>query len=493
MRLPSVRIFCGKECPPVAQPLDCGGSTPLFLRHGYGVQSQSRPSQRISETVRLSSAKPKRRQAAAVQSLAAIAHDLRSSDRFSRLIRRARQSARMADFFQTGEIATLHRLGPPNIARLEAELCAFSKQTPIALVLPCHVREFGTPALVRILSELKGAKYLRQIVVGIDGADTAAKWNRARKIFGVLPHETLLLWNDGPRISKLQRTLAHIDGVAGKGRNVWLCLGAVFATARARVIAMHDCDIANYSRELLTRLCYPVANPALGFHFCKGYYARVSDRLHGRVTRLLVAPLLRAMRDIIGPHPLLQYLEAFRYPLAGEVALRADHARRLRVPCDWALELGVLADTFRHCAPRAICQAELCDNYDHKHQSLSPRDPSRGLHKVAREVVLAFFRSISGEGVKMDASLLGTLPASYERHASEALRVYSADALINSLEYPRDDEELAARTFERAIREAAEIFLAAPHDSASAPCWERMAAEFPGVLEKLRDAIEAHI
>jgi glucosyl-3-phosphoglycerate synthase len=398
----------------------------------------------------------------------------------------------MADFFQTGAIATLHRLGPPNVARLEAELCVLAKKTPIALVLPCHVREFGTPALERIIGELKGADYVRQIVVGIDGADTAAKWNRARSIFGVLPQETMLIWNDGPRISRLLRTLARrgiSDGPAGKGRNVWLCLGGVLAVARARVVAMHDCDIVNYSRELLTRLCYPLANPSLGFDFCKGYYARVSDRLHGRVTRLLVAPLLRALRSIIGAHPFLLYLEAFRYPLAGEVALRTDHARRVRVPRNWALELGILAETWRHCAPRAVCQAELCDNYDHKHQSLSPRDPSRGLHKVAREVALSFFRSMSGEGVKMDASLLDTLLAAYQRHATEAQRQYSADALINSLEYPRRDEELAVATFVRAIQEAARAFVAAALDCPAAPSWERVDEEVPDFLPSLREAV----
>ena len=400
----------------------------------------------------------------------------------------------MADFFQTGGIATLHRLGQPNVARLEAELCALAVETPIALVLPCHVREFGTPALERIVGELKGVRYLRQIVVGIDGADTVAKWNRARKIFNVLPQKPLLLWNDGPRISRLLRTLAKRhpgNNPQGKGRNVWLALGAVLATARARVVAMHDCDIVNYSRELLTRLCYPLANPALGFDFCKGYYARVSDRLHGRVTRLLVAPLLRALRSLIGPHPFLLYLEAFRYPLAGEVALHADHARRLRVPRDWALELGILAETYRHCAPRAVCQAELCDNYDHKHQSLSPRDPSRGLHKVAREVARAFFRCMSGEGVKMDASLLETLRAAYQRHAAEALRLYSADALINSLEYPRRDEELAVTTFVRAIQEAARAFLAAPLACPSAPSWDRVGEELPDFLPALHEAIAA--
>jgi glucosyl-3-phosphoglycerate synthase len=197
------------------------------------------------------------------------------------------------------------------------------------------------------------------------------------------------------------------------------------------------------------------------------------------------------MREIAGAHPLLEYLASFRYPLAGEVALRAEHARRLRVPCDWALELGVLAETFRHCTPRAVCQAELCDNYDHRHQSLSPRDPARGLHKVAREVALAFFRSMDEEGVKLGAPLFSKLRAAYARHAADALRLHSADALINSLEYPRDDEMLAVRTFERAIHEATEIFPAAPDDTASAPTWDRVAAEMPDFLPALRDAAVA--
>ena len=173
------------------------------------------------------------------------------------------------------------------------------------------------------------------------------------------------------------------------------------------------------------------------------------------------------------------------------MALHTDRARRLRVPCDWALELGILAEMYRHCAPRAVCQAELCDNYDHKHQSLSPRDPSRGLHKVAREVALALFRAMSGEGVKMDDILPGTLPAAYRRHAAGALRLYSADALINSLEYPRRDEELAVATFVRAIQEAAQAFVVAPLESPCAPGWDRIAGELPGFLPALRDAVTA--
>jgi glucosyl-3-phosphoglycerate synthase len=400
----------------------------------------------------------------------------------------------MSDFLQSGTIATLHRLGPPNAKRLEAELCELAAQTRIALVLPCHVRDLETPALAGILRELAGVRYLHQIVVGIDGADSPAKWKRARRIFGVLPQKPLLVWTDGPRISRLLRTLAKQDLAAsqpGKGRNVWLCLGAVLASDRASVVAIHDCDIVNYSRELLARLCYPLANPNLGFDFCKGYYARVSDRLHGRVTRLLFTPLVRALSSITGPHTLLEYLATFRYPLAGEVALHIDQARRLRVPLDWALELGILAETYRNCSPRAICQAELCDNYDHKHQQLSPRDPSRGLHKMAREVALAFVRRMSAEGVTIDAGLLDTLLVAYRRHAEEALRLYAADALINSLEYPRHDEELAVATFVRAIQEAARAFIADPLDSPLSPSWDRVQAALPDFLAGFRKAIAA--
>ena len=65
----------------------------------------------------------------------------------------------MSDFFQTGAIATLHRLGRDNIHTMEAELEQYSQETPIALVLPCHIREVGTKALNIILRELKNVRY----------------------------------------------------------------------------------------------------------------------------------------------------------------------------------------------------------------------------------------------------------------------------------------------------------------------------------------------
>ena len=162
----------------------------------------------------------------------------------------------MSDFFQTGAIATLHRLGPPNLGRLEKDIAEFSEETPIALVLPCHIREVGTKGLRLIARELKNVSYLKQIVVGIDGANLRG-FKKARRFFSQLPQKPILLWNDGPRMQQLFKKLDATElaaGPGGKGRNVWACCGYVLASDQSRMVAVHDCDIVTYSRELLARL-----------------------------------------------------------------------------------------------------------------------------------------------------------------------------------------------------------------------------------------------
>ncbi|MGE4607810.1 MAG: glycosyl transferase, partial [Myxococcota bacterium] len=57
----------------------------------------------------------------------------------------------MADFYQSGVITTLHRLGEKRVERLESELLHYSRQRPIALVLPCLFSELRGPALKGIV------------------------------------------------------------------------------------------------------------------------------------------------------------------------------------------------------------------------------------------------------------------------------------------------------------------------------------------------------
>ncbi|MBI4482318.1 MAG: glycosyl transferase [Acidobacteria bacterium] len=398
----------------------------------------------------------------------------------------------MADFYQTGVVATLHRLVRTGHEALERGLLKYSAQRPIALVLPALYSEFEGEAMPRIIQELKHVKYLRQIVVTMDGADPA-QYARARRMMSGLPQGVKFVWNNGPRVQALYDKLQENDlpvGGSGKGRSCWMAYGYVLASRESDVIVLHDCDILTYDRELLARLCYPVANPDINFEFCKGYYARVTDRMHGRVTRLLVTPLIRSLEKIFGHLPFLVFLDSFRYPLAGEFSMRADLARSNRIPADWGLEVGVLAEIYRNCAIKRVCQAELCDNYEHKHQPLCQGDPSKGLMKMAVDITKTLFRTLSAEGVVFTSGAFRTMQSAYVRTAEDTITRYHADALIDGLYFDRHEEEVAVETFVQAIRLAAESFTEDPLGAPLIPNWNRITAALPGFLDELKEAVE---
>ena len=399
----------------------------------------------------------------------------------------------MSDFYQTGVVATLHRLVEKGHEELEQKLAIYSQQRPVALVLPALFREFEGEALPNIIAELKEVPYLKQIVVTLAGADRE-QYRHARAMLAELPQEVRFVWNSGPRVQQLYQKLRENGlpiGEDGKGRSCWLAYGFVLADRKCEVIALHDCDVLTYNRELLARLCFPVTNPNINFEFCKGYYARVTDRMHGRVTRLLMTPLIRSLQKILGHLPFLDFLDSFRYPLAGEFAMRADLARVNRIPGDWGLEVGVLAEVFRNCSVKRVCQAELCRSYEHKHQALSPDDPSKGLMKMAVDIAKTIFRILAAEGAVFSAGIFRTLQVTYIRTAEDTITRYHADALIDGLLFDRHEEEVAVETFARSLRIASESFLDQPLGQPLFPNWNRITSALPTFLDELREAVEA--
>jgi glucosyl-3-phosphoglycerate synthase len=399
----------------------------------------------------------------------------------------------MSDFYQTGVLATLHRLGKPKLEVLEQQLQHFASQQPIALVLPALYSEFEKPAMEAILGELSRVRFVKQFVVTLARA-TAEQLASAKERLNVLPGEVRVVWNDGPRIQRLYRLLEESGlqpGPDGKGRSCWLAYGYVLATRQADVIALHDCDIVNYSRELLARLCYPVVNPNINYEFCKGFYARVSDHMHGRVTRLFVTPLVRALESIFGYLPFLVYMDSFRYVLAGEFAMQADLARVNRIPWDWGLEVGVLAEIYRNCSIKRVCQVDIAENYEHKHQELSQDDPSKGLMKMAVDIAKTLMRTLSSEGVTFEAGNTQTLLTRYLRTAEDTITRYHADAMINGLMFDRHEEETAVETFAQALKLATQEFFADPLGTPLIPNWNRISSALPGFLGALQEAVDA--
>jgi glucosyl-3-phosphoglycerate synthase len=404
----------------------------------------------------------------------------------------------MPDFHQTGTITTLHKLGPSGLRRLEEELLGHARVRPIALVLPCLHSELRDVALKGIIDALRGVPYLRQVVVSVSGTEEPAEFEEMRDAFdGVTTctgEPATLVWNGGPRVRELYRQLEAegLDpGPDGKGRSAWMAYGYVLASDVSRVIALHDCDIRDYSRELLARLCYPIANPNLAYEYAKGYYGRVAGRLYGRVTRLFMTPFIRAMKAVLGPHELLDFLDSFRYPLAGEFAMTTDLARSTRIPADWGLEVGMLAEVYRNCSLKRICQVELVDNYDHKHRDLSFDDASHGLHRMVVDIASSLIRNLASFGVEFDAGFLNTLSVAYVRLAQDAISRYSDDAALNGLEFDRHEEEQAVETFSRALRAAGLSFVRDPLGAPQIPNWNRVTSALPDFLDSLGAAVEA--
>ncbi len=398
----------------------------------------------------------------------------------------------MADFYQTGVVTTLHRLRSEGTARIEAELEKFSGVNPIGLVLPALYSEFETPSMRRIVSEIAKVRYLHEVVVTL-GQATENEYHKARRFFQDFPIPVTFVWIDGERIQRLFRLLEENGlsaGPDGKGRSCWMAFGYLLAQGECDTIALHDCDILSYDRELLARLCYPVANPNLGFEFCKGYYARLTDRMHGRVTRLFVTPLLRAMESLAPGNPFLRFLDSFRYPLAGEFAMRSNLARVNRIPGDWGLEVGVLAEVHRNCASARICQVDLADNYEHKHQVLSADDPAKGLRRMARDVAKSLFRTLAGEGVVFTEGHFRVLQVRYVRMAEDTINRYYADAMLNGLKFDRHAEEVAVATFAQSLKEAVAEFCQDPLGLPLIPNWNRVVAAIPEFFERLLEAVE---
>ncbi len=400
----------------------------------------------------------------------------------------------MGDFYQNGIITTLHNLSDRPLGELEKELMKFSRSRPMALILPCLYSELETVAMPNILQHLKAVPYLHEIVIGLDRADQG-QYQEALKFFSELPQRHKVLWNDGPRLRSIDAKLQAEELAPqepGKGRNVWFCMGYTLASGKTESVAMHDCDILTYDRSLLARLIYPVANPNFNYEFCKGFYARIANgKINGRVSRLLVTPLLRALKKVFGPLDYLEYLDSYRYPLAGEFSFRKDVMNDIRIPSDWGLEIGVLSEMKRNYSNNRLCQVDIADVYDHKHQDLSLNNDQGGLSKMSIDITKAIFRKLATNGIVFNQETFRTVKATYFRIALDFVETYRNDAEINGLKLDVHQEEQAVELFAKNIMKAGCHFLENPMEAPFIPSWNRVISAFPDVLSELYEAVES--
>ena len=399
----------------------------------------------------------------------------------------------MSDFSQNGIISTLHDFGTKSVNEIEKELKKFSKERKMELILPSLYSELESDALPKIVSEISKTNYLNHIIIGLDKANkTQAK--RAWKFFKKLNTPFTILWNDGPRLKKLNEELRKKDlapSQYGKGRNVWYCLGMCIARDDARSVALHDCDIKTYDRRMLAKLFYPVVNPLFNFEFCKGYYPRVAhNKMGGRVARLLVFPLITALEKTIGKSDYLEFMKSFKYPLAGEFSFRRNILPELRISSDWGIEVGILSEMQRNFSPQNICQVDLADSYDHKHQDLSINNDQMGLSRMSIDIIKTIIRKLATQGNSFSTETFRSLKATYYRSALDLIDIYRSDAQMNGLKFDSHMEERAVELFALNIMKAGEHFFKNPMVTPFIPTWSRVKSAIPDILAKLKKAVE---
>jgi glucosyl-3-phosphoglycerate synthase len=398
----------------------------------------------------------------------------------------------MADFFQNGVITTLQNVGERSLESMEEELLEFSKRRNMVLLLPALYSEFETPAMQTIIDELKGVKYLHKIILGLDRA-TKEQFLEVKERMSVLHCDVDVLWNDGEKIQSVYKELTEEGfpglNTPGKGRNVWTMLGYGLTDQDNYAFALHDCDIVNYSREVVARLFYPIVHPALDFEFNKGYYSRVTNKLHGRVTRLFYTPLIKALSITFGTNKYLTYMESFRYALSGEFAFIRSLGRGIAISPTWGLEVSTLSEVYKNTSNKRICQTEIMESYEHKHQTLGQSEGG-GIYKMATDIAKTLFKVLAQEGVVFSESSFKTLLASYYQESRFEISKYNALSKINKLDYNRQNEILAVEAFQQAIEEASKEFYNDPMGVASLSSWITVRSVMPEFSERFYKSVK---
>jgi glucosyl-3-phosphoglycerate synthase len=368
----------------------------------------------------------------------------------------------------SGRITTFHILREDR-KELKTQLRLHSKWKKTVLVVPLLASEYTDPAnhatFQRIIRQLKEVRYLSKIIFGLDKASQEEAFVLKDLIESHDIKNYLIQWNDGPGFSGIYHKLNEAGfniSEPGKGKNMFLSFGIAIALG-AESVGLIDADIRTFRRVQLDRLFYPVV--VLNYDFSKAYYARIMDnRLYGRVKRLLLDPLLIALKRKFTETQeqkmlsLIQFLLDFNYQLSGEVAFHVDLLKRMRFATNWGVEIFTLIEVYRKAsAPAQVMFSK--EPFDHKHQDASPEDRTKGLNRMAIDIVTTLMNAlVIEEGLEISETFFRDLAVTYQAVAEEQVKKYSDDSGFSNLDYDRDGEEyLIKHVFRNSVLQAGEM------------------------------------
>lgn len=387
------------------------------------------------------------------------------------------------------KIASIHDFNL-DFEYMSSRLMELKEKYPSGLIIPILGSDINSPAVPKIIQEINECQYLTKVIIALS-TDNYKEYEEACRLSRQLKIPTQVAWCNKPEVLSVLEELKHkgldVTGLSGKGKDVWIAMG--IASLDLFSFALHDADITTYSKMIPTKLLYPIIEPNLDFFCCKGYYARLNleqRKLYGRINRLFIGPILEVLQEKLRYSKFIAYLQSFSYPLAGELAIYSDLATHIRVPNDWGLELGLLAEMYRNAAQR-ICEVDL-GFYDHRHKSMG----NNSLLKTAEDSFITLLRTLTEmESVVVSKPFLISLQVAYRRLAQDKIRQYHADAICNNLDFNRHEEEVEVDLLSNVIISGGRKYLQNPLRT-QLPDWLRAISAMSDIRERLRDEAIEH-
>jgi glucosyl-3-phosphoglycerate synthase len=245
------------------------------------------------------------------------------------------------------------------------------REATVSVCLPARDEEATVAGALAPLVDLRDRDLIDQVAVVVDGDD------RTAEIAGAAGAEVL-------------RTDELGEGPAlGKGDAVWRAIPEL----RGDVVVLLDADLQSIDDGYVRGLAGPLlADP--GLQLVKGSFVRPSSAGGverpvggGRVTELLARPVL----SLFYPE-----LAALRQPLSGQVGVRRDWLASLPLWTGYALEIGMLLETWKRAGSEAIAEIDLG-------VLVNASQPLADLGPMAYAVLLAVARQLEREGRLEDA------------------------------------------------------------------------------------------
>lgn len=389
--------------------------------------------------------------------------------------------------FNQGKITNIHDFCM-NFENMRNRLSELREKYPAGVIIPLHEKDLNDPRIDEIIEGLNKCNYLKKVFIALY-ASREIEYRKTMTLFSKFTIPYAVIWCNKPEVNfvleELKEKGLDVTKQCGKGKDLWLAVG--IASLELHAMAVHDADVINYTEMLPTKLLYAAVEPRMDFFFSKGFYARLNPetkRVYGRIYRLFISPLLEALQKKLDhKSTFIRYLQSFKYPLSGEFAIYSDVAMNLRIPGDWGLELGMLAELYRTISVKRICDVDL-GYYDHNHHKISPD----ALLKTAEDCCITLLRTLTEvEGIDVSEAFLLSLQVIYRRFAQDKIRQYYSDMLCNQINYDRHEEETNVELLSEVIIRAGKKYLQNPTVN-QLPDWQRAITAVPDIREKLRKA-----